>query len=316
MKHNTIVTITNVNGSKSFTLGQLAKQIIRYILLFAFLLMIVSAMLIFFLSSKIDEYKIIQNKYHDLLVTNSNLEMNINKKETELLEIQDKVSDIEEMIGLEPKEGLETTSRLDIAEVDAQERILMLRSIPSGLPIEYHGVTSSFGWRTNPIQQKKQFHTGLDLRAKMNTPVYATADGIVEVARSKSKIGYGKLLVLNHVLGFKSLYAHLNKIVIGTGEFVKKGQLIGYSGSTGYSSGPHLHYEVRYIGVALNPRNFIDWDLKNYGKIFEQEKRVKWESLAKGIKWQWTLLKQLSSQKEQKLQVRSTSGANYMSMAK
>lgn len=316
MKNNTIITITNVNGSKSFTLGQLAKQIIRYILLFAFLLMVVSALLIFFLSSKIDEYKVIQQKYHDLLVTNSNLEMNINKKETELLEIQEKVSDIEEMIGLEPKEGLETTSRLDIAEVDAQERILMLRSIPSGYPIEYTGVTSSFGWRINPIQDKKQFHTGTDLRAKMNTPVYATADGIVEVARSKSKIGYGKLLVLNHVLGFKSLYAHLNKIIIGTGEFVKKGQLIGYTGNTGYSSGPHLHYEVRYIGVALNPKNFMDWDLKNYGKIFEQEKRVKWESLAKGIKWQWTLLKQLSSQKEPKLQARSTSDVNYMSMAK
>jgi hypothetical protein len=316
MKNNTIITITNVNGSKSFTLGQLAKQIIRYILLFAFLLMIVSALLIFFLSSKIDEYKVIQDKYHDLLVTNSNLEMNINKKETELLEIQEKVSDIEEMIGLEPKEGLETTSRLDIAEVDAQERILMLRSIPSGYPVQYNGVTSRFGWRTNPIQKKKQFHTGIDQRAKMNTPVYATADGIVEVARSKSKIGYGKLLVLNHVLGFKSLYAHLNKIKIGTGEFVKKGQIIGYSGNTGYSSGPHLHYEVRYIGVALNPKNFMDWDLKNYGRIFEKEKRVKWESLAKGIKWQWTLLKQLSSQKEPKLQARSTSGANYMSMVK
>ena len=298
MKHNTIVTITNVNGSKSFTLGQLGKQVLRYIAFFFFLLMVVSAILIYFLSSKIDEYKLIQDKYHRLLVTSSNLEMNINKKETELLEIQEKVSDIEEMIGLEPKEGLEVGNRLDIAEVDAQERLLMLRSIPSGHPIEYKGITSSFGWRTNPIRDTKQFHTGLDLRASMNTPVYATADGIVEVARKNSKIGYGKLLVLNHVLGFKSLYAHLNKIVANTGEFVKKGQLIGYSGNTGYSSGPHLHYEVRYIGVALNPRHFIDWTLKDYGVIFEKEKRVNWESLAKGIKWQWTLLKQLSSQKE------------------
>ncbi len=300
MKNNTIVTITNVNGSKSFTLGQLGKQVIRYVVFFFFLLMVVSAIMIYFLSSKIDEYKLIQDKYHRLLVSNSNLEMNINKKETELLEIQEKVSDIEEMIGLEPKEGLEAGNRLDIAEVDAQERLLMLRSIPSGHPIDYKGITSAFGWRTNPIREQKQFHTGLDLRASMNTPVYATADGLVEVSRKNSKIGYGKLLVLNHVLGFKSLYAHLNKIVVNPGEFVKKGQLIGYSGNTGYSSGPHLHYEVRYIGVALNPKHFIDWTLKDYGLIFEQEKRVNWESLAKGIKWQWTLLKQLSSQKELK----------------
>jgi len=316
MKHNTIITVTNVNGSKSYTFGQIAKQTIRYIIFFAFLLMLVSAVLIYFLSSKIDEYKVIQDKYHNLLVTNSNLEMNINKKETELLEIQDKVSDIEEMIGLEPKEGLEVSNRLDIAEVDAQERLLMLRSIPSGYPTDYNGITSSFGWRTNPIKDKKQFHTGTDLRAKMNSPVYATADGIVEVARKNSKIGYGKLLILNHVLGFKSLYAHLNRIVVKTGEFVKKGELIAYSGNTGYSSGPHLHYEVRYIGVALNPNNFMKWSLKDYGKIFDQEKRVNWESLAKGIKWQWTLLKQLSSQKEPRLQANSRSSANYMSMAK
>lgn len=316
MKDSTIVTITNVHGSKSFTLGQITKKILRYVILFSFLFLVVGALLIYTLSAKVSEYQVIQEKYHKLLVANSNLEMNINKKENELLEIQEKVSDIETMIGLEPKEEFEASNRLDIAEVDAQERLLMLRSIPSGSPININGITSDFGWRKNPLQEKNQFHTGIDLRAKLDTPVYATADGIVEVSRKNSQIGYGKLLILNHVLGFKTLYAHLNKINIKAGQFVKKGQLVGYTGNTGYSSGPHLHYEVRYIGIALDPQNFMDWNLKDYGKIFDQEKRVGWESLAQGIKWQWTLLKQLSSQKEQRLQANSTSSANYISMVK
>jgi len=91
MKDSTIITITNVHGSKSFTMGQITKKILRYIVLFSFLFLVVGALLIYTLSAKVGEYKIIQDKYHKLLVTNSNLEMNINKKENELLEIQEKV---------------------------------------------------------------------------------------------------------------------------------------------------------------------------------------------------------------------------------
>ena len=112
MKDSTIITITNVHGSKSFTLGQIAKKILKYIVFFSMLFLVLGTILIYILSSKISEYQVMQDKYHELLVTNSNLEMNINKKENELLEIQEKVTDIETMIGLEPKEGFETTGRL------------------------------------------------------------------------------------------------------------------------------------------------------------------------------------------------------------
>lgn len=313
MKDSTIITITTVHGSKSFTIGQFAKNIMGYAVFFSFLLFLGGGIFVYILSAKVSDYNDIEEKYHRLLATNSNLEMNINKKENELDEIEEKISDIETMIGLEPKEDFEVGNRLDIAELDAQEKLLMLRSIPNGSPLNSNMVTSNFGWRENPTQESKQFHTGLDLRATINTPIYATADGVVEVARKESKIGYGKLLVLDHVLGFKTLYAHLNEVGVKAGQFVKKGQLIGYSGNTGISSGPHLHYEVRYIGIALNPKSFIDWNLKDYGKIFEQEKMVGWESLSQGIKWQWTLLKQLSSQKEQRLQANLMSNANYIS---
>ena len=302
MRDKTIVTITTVSGSKSYTVDQVLKKTIYYILGFLGLLFIGGGVSIYFLYQEMDAYKELREKYYRLMVANSDLELEIKDKKLALDDITDKIADIEEMIGMKPKEGLETDQRLNTAKINAAERLLMLRTIPSGHPVEYQGVTSRFGWRSNPIQPGKQeFHTGIDLRAQMNTPVYATADGIVEVARTNKQIGYGKLLILDHNFGIKTLYAHLNKIIVKPGTFIKKGQVVAYSGNTGYSNGPHLHYEIRYIGIALDPSEFMRWDLQNYEEIFEKERKVRWESLVKGIKWQWTLLEQLSSQKEQKL---------------
>jgi len=329
MRDSTIVTITNVNGSKSYTLGQLAKKIIRYIIISIVAIIVISFGIIYFLSDKVDdyeailqkkikEYQTIEKKYNDLKVANLKLEDQITKKEEKLINIQNKVSDIETLIGLKPKEGLEINGRLDFAHTSAKERILMLRLIPSGQPIAFKGITSKFGWRNNPLKpRKREFHPGIDLRAKVGTPVFATADGIVEFARKKSKIGYGKLIILNHSLGFKTIYAHLHRVKVKTGQFVKKGDIIGLSGNTGYSNGPHLHYEVRYIGIPLDPKPFMWWNLKNYNKIFKKtKKKVKWESLIEGTKWQWTLLKQLSSQKEQKLSEKLISNQNSISTGK
>jgi len=312
MKDSTIVTITNVHGSKSYTLGQLAKKIIKYIIGSVFGIILVSFAIIYFLSNKlefyeqsldkkIDEYKKIEQKYNKLRATKQNLENQISEKEQELTTIQDKVRDIETLVGLKPKEGLQTNERLDFAHTSAKERLLMLHAIPNGHVIKFKGVTSKFGWRKNPLKPyKKEFHAGIDLRAKVGTPVYAAADGIVELARKNYKLGFGKLVILDHEFGFKTFYAHLHRVLVKTGQFVKKGDLIAYSGNTGYSNGPHLHYEIRYIGVPLDPKPFMSWKLKNYEQIFKKtKKKVKWESLIKGTKWQWTLLTQLSSQKEQ-----------------
>ncbi len=315
MKNSTIITITNINGSKSYTLGELAKKIIKYIIAGIFGIIIICFAIIYFLSNKLEdyqhklsdkisEYQEIEKQYSQLKQTNQRLEEQILNKENELVSIQSKVRDIETLIGIKPKEGLETTERLNLAHTTIQERLLMLNMLPNGYPLTLRGVTSGFGYRQNPITpERKEFHTGIDLRAKTGTPVYATADGIVKIARTRYKLGFGKLIVLSHSLGFTTYYAHLDKILVKTGQFVKKGQKIALSGNTGYSNGPHLHYEVRYIGIALNPWPFMNWKLNNFETIFKKtKKRVKWESLIKGTKWQWTLLKQLSSQKEQKLQ--------------
>ncbi len=159
----------------------------------------------------------------------------------------------------------------------------LLQFIPSGSPIEYKGITSKYGYRIHPTLKRKEFHRGMDMRAKMKTPVYATADGIVEWAGLHKKSGYGKLIILQHNYGFRAYFGHLNKIVIKSGKFVKKGDLIAYTGNSGMSSGPHLHYEIRFIGRAINPFWFIKWNIKNYEEIFKKEKKIPWQSLITAI---------------------------------
>lgn len=155
----------------------------------------------------------------------------------------------------------------------------LLQFIPNGSPIEYSGITSKFGFRIHPTLDRREFHRGSDMKAEMNTPVYATADGMVEFAGMHKKSGYGNLIILQHNYGFKTYFGHLNKVVIKSGHFIRKGELIAYTGNTGMSNGPHLHYEVRFTSRAINPFWFIKWDIKNYSEIFEKEQTIPWQSL-------------------------------------
>jgi len=316
MRTSTIITISNVQGSKSYTVGELTKKITKFLIAGLVLLILGGAGVIWFLTDRITEYQKVETKYHNLLIENSNLEISITRQKEHLNSLENKVSDIEAMIGIDQKEDVEIDSRLDIANLSARDRLLMLTTIPSGHVIPYNGITSKYGWRRNPLTKSKQFHTGIDLRAKIGTPIKAAADGVIETARRDGKKGYGKLIIMNHAMGFKTLYAHLNKVKVKVGEFVQKGQIIGYTGNSGYSSGPHLHYEVRYIGKTLDPYRFMRWNLQNYASIFKKEGRVKWQSLVKGIEWQWTQLKRLSSHGERTSTAKSNSDVSSISTVK
>ena len=124
-------------------------------------------------------------------------------------------------------------------------------SIPSRMPLDGAQLTSSYGMRDHPILRKRARHTGVDLAAPTGTPIYATADGYVQMAEWFSS--YGKFIKIGHGNQLETRYAHLSRIAVSEGDMVKKGDLIGYVGSTGRSTGPHLHYEVRIAGEAVNP---------------------------------------------------------------
>lgn len=136
-----------------------------------------------------------------------------------------------------------------------------LAHIPSIMPINIKDYTmsSGYGYRRDPIYGLSKFHEGLDFAASTGTPVFATGDGVVETA--KRQMGYGNCIDINHGFNYLSRYAHLSQILVKEGENVKRGQLIGKVGSTGKSTGPHLHYEVRFKDQPQNPVNYYFMDL-------------------------------------------------------
>jgi murein DD-endopeptidase MepM/ murein hydrolase activator NlpD len=128
-------------------------------------------------------------------------------------------------------------------------------AIPSVQPVERLAFTSNFGIRSDPFRGTAAFHAGVDIPGPLGTPVYATADGIVD--RAERSGGYGNMVEINHGKGIQTRYGHLSKILVAPFTRVHRGQLIALMGSTGRSTGPHLHYEVRIDGAAVNPAPFL-----------------------------------------------------------
>lgn len=161
----------------------------------------------------------------------------------------------------------------------AKNKEKMIASIPAIMPINQsdlaHAVTSGFGWRTHPIYKTLEFHPGMDFSAEQGTPIYATGDGYIERADNLAQ-GYGNHVVINHDFGYRSLYAHMSRMAVKVGMKIKRGQLIGYVGSTGLSTAPHIHYEVIRNGGKVNPINYYYNDLspEQYQLLVEISNKV------------------------------------------
>jgi murein DD-endopeptidase MepM/ murein hydrolase activator NlpD len=148
-----------------------------------------------------------------------------------------------------------TQRQQSLEEVKAAvaKRNAILAATPSIMPARGR-VTSAFGYRTHPITRRRTFHEGIDIAAPVGTPVYATASG--KVIFSGWKDGYGRTIIIDHGYGYKTLYGHNYKLLVKSGQKVTKGQQIAKMGSSGSSTGPHVHYEVWVNGVKTNPRKY------------------------------------------------------------
>lgn len=144
-------------------------------------------------------------------------------------------------------------------------------------PEKLRGNIGAFGMRLHPILKRYIGHEGIDLGAPTGTPVYATGTGLV--ADQKPQSGYGIQIVIDHGFGYRTRYAHLSKSLVRPGQLVKRGELIGEVGSTGRSTGPHLHYEVIYRGRPVNPINYISRDMseEEFRAITESAKATTYE---------------------------------------
>jgi len=283
------VTIHDDNGVKQINLHKFVKKALIYALVFVVFLVLSAAATILYLDHSIDlmqtKKDAVENAFNHLQKQNKELisSMDVTKdslllKKSELEDFSDALSQIQTMIGMTPIEsGFLASEDLNVIKLNSEQMLTLLQLIPSGSPIEYKGITSKYGYRSHPILSRREFHKGLDMKAQMKTPVYAPADGIVEFAGRSN--GFGRLVTLKHAYGFTTKYGHLHKIMVKSTNYVRKGDLIAYTGSSGRSNGPHLHYEMHFMYTTVNPSWFIKLNSENYKEIFAKVKKVPWKSL-------------------------------------
>jgi hypothetical protein len=162
---------------------------------------------------------------------------------------------------LKRKVQIQTSSLNELIDV-ASTNEDKLASIPSIKPVQEDKLKrkvrhlSGFGRRIHPVHKVRKMHHGIDFTAPAGTPIQATGNGVVERVE-KRKTGYGRNIIINHGYGYKTLYAHLSSVEVNKGDRVMKGQRIGTVGSTGTSTAPHCHYEVRVNNVPVNPINYV-----------------------------------------------------------
>ncbi len=149
---------------------------------------------------------------------------------------------------------------LRTSQLSALENVLLSRKLkqeiyPEGRPVDVGWISSPFGWRIDPLTGRPEFHEGIDFAAPMGTPIHAVAAGVVTWAAPME--GYGNMVEINDGEGYSTLYAHSEKLLVHVGETVKRGEVIALVGSTGWSTGPHVHFQVMRNGHPINPKAFI-----------------------------------------------------------
>ncbi len=147
------------------------------------------------------------------------------------------------------------TDNLSDLEAKLLQQTVLKDTLPNSSPVSAAYNSSSFGWRLDPFNGNKAFHEGLDFTAGIGTAIYAAAGGIVSAAEQSPD--YGKIVKIDHGSGLETRYAHASMLAVRVGQRVEKGQKIAEVGSTGRSTGPHLHYEIRLNGNALDPRKYL-----------------------------------------------------------
>lgn len=164
-------------------------------------------------------------------------------------ELQTKIAEFMEKIEF-------STERLSTIEAKLLQQSVLKNTLPNRSPVAAAFNSSSFGWRIDPFNGHKAFHEGLDFMAATGAPIYAAAGGIVSAAEQTPD--YGKIVKIDHGSGLETRYAHASRLFVKAGDRVEKGQKIAEVGSTGRSTGPHLHYEIRLAGNPLDPRKYLN----------------------------------------------------------
>ncbi len=278
MKDRITITILWHDHRKPLSLSIRKSSLRNLAILLSFVLLLLISLKVWALWNYVEKWKILAQK-EQLIQRIADLEeewkkfdeerQKIEEKKHRLSQLEKKLLDIQKYLS---ERGVKINLRgavggggsfepahldhLEALNLLAEDIYKNLRGLPIGYPV-LGNITSTYGLRKNPFGRGYEFHTGIDIEAPQGTPVRATADGVVVLA---DRFGnYGKTVIIRHPTGYSTLYAHLSRIEVHNGQRVRAGQTIGRVGSTGRSTGPHLHYEVILDNKALDPMKFLVW---------------------------------------------------------
>ncbi|MBD3843910.1 MAG: M23 family metallopeptidase [Campylobacterales bacterium] len=269
MKNRTIITISDIKGTKSYSISGLFRKYILWVIAFVVLTASIGAVVV----------PILVNRVLELTTKNEMYKQDLEEQITAYDKVDDDLRELGEIIKLYEEGAKITLQKIKEYAKIVSVKSYILKILPNGSPIARPVVTSGFGYRIHPVFRTKKMHNGVDFKANIGTPIKTTADGVITRVIATDTGGYGKLVVVRHSYGFDTVYAHLSSVKVRAGQKVKRGQLIALSGNSGRSTGPHLHYEVHFLGKAINPIDFVRWNMVNYDTIFNTQKGIPWASL-------------------------------------
>lgn len=301
MRNYFTITISDVHGSRHYSFKQFIRKFFWLVLALFVLLWVVGAVSIWWLNYEakqveqqhkvivdafVEDLKSTQADYEILLAEKAHLKEDLEVTSSQVSYLDQTLKGLEELVG---EAGMETepmplTERIKQVQLSSLGKNLMLSMIPNGHAVKnFKGITSGYGYRKHPITGKRHLHAGVDYRGKKGAPVITTADGVVSFSGVKKNSGFGQLISVTHSNGFRTVYGHLSNRLVKAGQYVQKGEVIGEIGSTGRSSGNHLHYEVWFVFRRLNPKYFNRWSIENYDELFTSVKGVPWGSLSQAV---------------------------------
>ncbi|MGX2982826.1 M23 family metallopeptidase [Helicobacter sp. 23-1045] len=307
-----IISIIDNDGVRQFNVHRFITKVLAY---FVGFFVIASVVLFFTIRFLADELKSMQghkddtlDKYAEVYKENLALKGEIKKSKEHLEEINQKIVDLEDVISMknaiiEAKE----TNPFDISTLTLAQKKMILQIIPHSTPFKSKNAESSVDSEAkNPKDSAKkstdsanqkdstkaQFQRiGVLFEVPKSTPIIAAADGIVDLTRGNDTKGIGKFVKIVHTFGFNSIYGHLSKVSVKRGDVVKKGQIIGYSGT--HNNKNMLYYDIRFLGSKVNMEAFLKWDIGNFDDMMNAPSIVNWDSLL----WTFNDMVQISSHK-------------------
>ena len=300
MKHRATITISTHKGCKAIHLNRNGKMVLFFTGVLLFSAVIFGSAELYRLTHQLYDLKgshdLSMEEYTHFSTFINELTEQINERDA----VFSRLERIENMIGSDTSTNpaypysMTLADKVHTAEHSFLQRSFILQTIPSGIPLATKmRISSHYGQRIDPVTRTGRFHEGTDFATGYGKAVLATAAGVVE-SIFYDRNGYGRVVKIRHDFGFTTLYAHLQSYKVKKGDYVNKGDVIALTGNSGRSTGPHLHYEVRYLDKQLNPVQFINWDMENYSSIFVKVKEVQWLKLVQNVKQKLALQEQLS----------------------